>query len=116
MKLPVQVYGFLVLSGALLVGCASPGGKLQDDAAPLTTGELYNYFSETTQIRGDGTGIYFTEFGTLINLADGERMEGTWSSHDGGVMCPRLPLVGRRHGRDRSGRDGGGPRAQPQPI
>ncbi len=81
-----KITGIVILAGALVTGCSTPGGVLQDDATAFTTGELYTHFSEKTQIR-EGGGIYYTEYGTLTNLADGKREEGTWSSHDGGKLC-----------------------------
>ncbi len=91
MKQILKFTSFLCLSGLFLVGCQNTGGSqagasLQPDAVPLTTGELYGYFAEQTQARDNG-GVYYTEFGTIISLEDGNRIEGTWGSYDGGKLC-----------------------------
>ena len=90
MMFTTRVKLFSILSLLFLAGCQTGGSsmevELQEDATPLTTGELYTYFAEQTQERENG-GIYYTEFGTLISLEDGERFEGTWGSYDGGKLC-----------------------------
>ena len=83
-----------VSTGSLIAGCASGGGssttmELQAGATPMTTGEMYNYFAEQTQVRDNGA-VYYTEFGTLTKLEDGERVEGTWGSYDGGKLCHHI--------------------------
>lgn len=92
-----QIYkftSFLCLSGLFLVGCQTTGGSqagtvLKPNAAPFTTSELYSYFAEQTQVRDSG-GVYYTEFGTIISLEDGNRIEGTWGSYDGGKLCRHI--------------------------
>lgn len=91
MKQIFKLTSFLCLSALFLIGCQTTGGSqagavLQPNATPLTTGELYSYFSEQTQARDNG-GVYYTEFGTIISLEDGNRIEGTWASYDGGKLC-----------------------------
>ena len=92
MKTIIRTLGLLASTGAILLGCASGGGgssatvELQEGATPFTTGELYMYFSEQTQVR-DGGAVYYTEFGTLNKLEGDERLEGTWGSYDGGKLC-----------------------------
>jgi hypothetical protein len=86
-----KLTSFLCLSALFLIGCQTTGSSqavavLQPDSAPLTTSELYSYFSEKTQARDNG-GVYYTEFGTITSLEDGNRFEGTWASYDGGKLC-----------------------------
>ncbi len=85
-----RIAGILAVIGLTMSGCqtggSGAGSELQEGATPLTTAELYNYFSEQTQVRKDG-GVYYTGFGTLVSLEDGKRHEGTWGSYDGGKLC-----------------------------
>ncbi len=76
----------VVVLSIILSGCQTGGGSQADGAKALTMGELYNYFAEQTQVRAGG-GIYYSGFGTLIILKDGERSEGTWASYDNGKVC-----------------------------
>lgn len=80
-----------ITTASTIAGCAGGGSsaptvELQAGAKPFTTGEMYNYFAEQTQVRSNGA-IYYTELGTLVSLEDGERFEGTWGSYDGGKLC-----------------------------
>jgi hypothetical protein len=91
MKHITRISSIIIISAMTLVGCQSGGGQMEaielgPDATPLSMGELYNYFGEQTQVRKDG-GVYYSGFGTLVALVNGERMEGTWASHDGGKLC-----------------------------
>lgn len=78
------------LAGIALGGCATTGGDvettLDPGATPFTTGELYNYFANQTQVR-EGGGVFYSDFGTLVSLEDGEKHEGKWVSSDGGKLC-----------------------------
>ena len=75
-----------IFTGCVGGGSSAPTVELPADATPFTTGEMYTYFAEQTQVRDNGA-IYYTELGTLISLEDGERFEGTWGSYDGGKLC-----------------------------
>jgi len=93
MKYITRISSIILISAMTLVGCQTGGGgdqmeavELGADATPLSMGELYNYFADQTQVRGDG-GVYYSDFGTLVALEGGERAEGTWASHDGGKLC-----------------------------
>jgi len=93
MKYITRISSIIIFSAMALVGCQTGGGgdqmeavELGPDATPLSMGELYNYFADQTQVRDDG-GVYYSDFGTLVALEDGERAEGTWASHDGGKLC-----------------------------
>lgn len=76
----------LIMAGCGTGGSNQPGNVLAVSATAFTTGELYTYLSEQTQVRGDG-GVYYSEYGTLVTLSDGERAEGHWASFDGGKLC-----------------------------
>ncbi len=94
MKQIIKLTGILASAGIMLAGCASGGGstaetELQQGATPFTTGEMYMYFAEQTQVLAGG-GVYYTEFGTMTKLEDGERVEGTWGSYDGGKLCHHI--------------------------
>lgn len=92
MKQIKRISGYIAFIGLALVGCQTGGGGqmagnvLMTDATPFTTGELYVYFAEQTQVRENG-GVYYTEFGTLVALENGNREEGTWASYDDGKLC-----------------------------
>ena len=91
MKKIIRAISISALCSLAVVGCGTggsnqPGNVLAVNATPFTTGELYMYLSEQTQVRGDG-GVYYSEYGTLVTLADGERAEGHWASFDGGKLC-----------------------------
>ena len=92
MKQVMRISSIFVFAGMTLIGCQTGGGgssmgnELQQGATPFTTGEIYAYLSEQTQVR-EGGGVYYTEFGTHVTLTDGERHEGKWSSWDGGKLC-----------------------------
>jgi len=84
------VVGF---AGMALVGCQTGGGgsapvatTLDGGATPFTTGEMYNYFADKTQVRQDG-GVYYSDFGTLVSLEGKDKHEGKWASYDGGKLC-----------------------------
>ncbi len=81
--------GLLVLFSLTLAGCQSAGTKLTEEATTFTRGELYSYLSENTQVRGEG-GIYYSEAGVLETIVDGERADGTWSTHDDGMLCRHI--------------------------
>ena len=73
------VVGF---AGMALVGCQTGGGgsapvetTLGGGATPFTTGEMYGYFADKTQVREDG-GVYYSDFGTLVSL----EVEGSGSA------------------------------------
>jgi hypothetical protein len=93
MKHLTRTLGLAALVIMTIAGCQTGGGgqgsTLQADATPFTTGELYMYFAEKTQVRQDG-GIYYSGFGALTKLEDGERVEGTWGSYDGGKLCQHI--------------------------
>lgn len=87
----LKVTTILCVSSLILAGCQTTGGNnagavLQPNATPLTTSEMYTHFAEKTQARDTGS-FYYTELGTLVSLKDGERIEGTWGSYDGGKLC-----------------------------
>jgi hypothetical protein len=93
MKKLMRMFCITGLAGIALIGCASSGGgggpvetTLDAGATPLTTGEMYNYFADQTQIRQDG-GVYYSDFGTLVSLEGGEKHEGKWASYDDGKLC-----------------------------
>jgi len=93
MKYITRISSIIMFCAMALVGCQTGGGgdqmeavELGADATPLSMGELYNYFADQTQVRGDG-GVYYSDFGTLVALEGGERAEGTWASQDGGKLC-----------------------------
>jgi len=90
MKYFVGVPGIVAVIAIILSGCQTGGGgqatTLQEGAKAFTMSELYNYFAEQTQVRKDG-GVYYTGFGTLTLLKDGERSEGTWASYSDGKLC-----------------------------
>jgi len=90
MKYHLGLAGIFALISLALGGCQTGGGgqatELQEGATPFTMGELYNYFAEQTQVHEDG-GVYYTGFGTLTLLKDGEKSEGTWASYDDGRLC-----------------------------
>jgi hypothetical protein len=95
MKRLMRIFCFIGLAGMALVGCQTGGGggsidtTLDAGATTFTTGELYNYFADQTQVR-DGGGVYYSDFGTLVLLEDGEKHEGTWASFDGGKLCRNI--------------------------
>jgi hypothetical protein len=91
MKKIIRAISISALCSLAVVGCGTggsnqPGNVLAVNATPFTTGELYMYLSEQTQVRGDG-GVYYSEYGTQVTLANGERAEGHWASFDGGKLC-----------------------------
>lgn len=91
MKQTIRAICIAVIFSVAIAGCQTggsdqPGNVLVIDAKPFTTGELYMYLSEQTQVRDQG-GVYYSEYGTLVTLADGEREEGHWASFDGGKVC-----------------------------
>jgi len=79
----------LAMTGCQTGGSNQPGNILALNATPFTTGELYMYLSEQTQVRDRG-GVYYSEYGTLVTLVDGEREEGRWASYDGGKLCREI--------------------------
>jgi hypothetical protein len=90
----IRVFGAGVLFGLTMAGCQAggsnqPGNVLAVNATPFTTGELYMYLSEQTQDRDQG-GVYYSEYGTLVALADGKREEGNWASYDSGKLCREI--------------------------
>jgi len=93
MKHLTITFSFTALFVSTIVGCQTGGGgqerTLPEGATPFTTGEMYMYFAEQTQVRKNG-GIYYTEYGTLTMLEDGERVEGTWGSYEGGNLCHHI--------------------------
>jgi len=89
----MRIFCITGLAGIALIGCASSGGgsapvetTLDAGATPLTTGEMYNYFADQTQVRQDG-GVYYSDYGTLVSLEGKEKHEGKWGSYDGGKLC-----------------------------
>ncbi|MCP4472268.1 MAG: DUF995 domain-containing protein [Gammaproteobacteria bacterium] len=88
MKYIPRVSSIILISAITLAGCQTGGNSIElgADATPLSMGELYNYFADQTQVRGDG-GVYYSDYGTLVALEGGERAEGTWASYDGGKLC-----------------------------
>jgi hypothetical protein len=93
MKKLMRMFCITGLAGMALVGCASTGGgsgsvatTLDAGATPFTTGEMYNYFADQTQVR-EGGGVYYSDFGTLVSLEGEEKHEGKWASYDGGKLC-----------------------------
>ncbi len=94
MKQIMRISGLVMFFSMALAGCQTGGGQmaeseLQEGATPFTTNELYMYFAEQTQVRKNG-GAYYSEFGTLTKLEDGERVEGNWGSYDGGKVCHHI--------------------------
>jgi len=79
------IASILAIIGMTLSGCQTGGGS-RASGTPLSMAELYNYFAEQTQVR-EGGGVYYSGFGTMVWLKDGERSEGTWASYDGGKLC-----------------------------
>lgn len=91
MKQIIRTTGIAAFFSLAMAGCQTGGGgqtgdTLAQGATPFTTGELYLYLSEQTQVLDQG-GVYYSEFGTLVTLTDGERAEGSWASYDGGKVC-----------------------------
>ena len=93
----MRISCFIGLASMALVGCQTGGGgggggavpvetTLDGGATPFTTAELYNYFADQTQVRQSG-GVYYSDYGTLVSLEDGEKHEGKWVSSDGGKLC-----------------------------
>ena len=96
MKKMMRMFCITGLAGMALTGCASTGGgspavetTLDAGATPLTTSEMYNYFSNQTQVRESG-GVFYSDYGTLVSLEGGEKAEGKWVSNDGGKLCRHL--------------------------
>ena len=65
------------LAGMAMVGCQTGGGgsgpvetTLDGSATTFTTGEMYNYFANQTQVREDG-GVFYSDYGTLVSLQSG---------------------------------------------
>jgi hypothetical protein len=93
MKKLMRMFCITGLAGMALVGCASTGGSsgpvattLDAGATPFTTGEMYTYFADQTQVR-EGGGVYYSDFGTLVSLEGEEKHEGKWASFEGGKLC-----------------------------
>jgi hypothetical protein len=91
MKQVLKMLSLSVLGGLILTGCQSGGSgdmevALEEGATTFSRGELYMYLSEKTQVNSDG-GVFYSEYGTLQVLSGAESHEGTWSTHEGGVLC-----------------------------